>query len=530
MKDQTGAIHAQIPVDVATFLLNEKRADIFAIESRLKVSVVLIPNIHLVTPHYKITRLRHDEINPLEMLTPSYRLSETIEETTPAETRKENKPAAQVPVVRGITPAQPAPIIAEKAAEITSAVNASVKSGLIGRIFGWLQKFGEDKPAAATTAVEPVAPTTREHRPQQDSRNRNRSRNDRPPRNEVRTEAKSETTTERPARMERPPRPERAPRQERNAQEANIELNSDKQTKPEASKKPRPPRQPRPVIDNNVHEAAAAEIPLTNDNTAADGATAPQEPRSRRGRRGGRRERRPEHANNQTEATTAETANPLPSTAENEVSPAVVAPIIATETEAAVSAPVEIQNDAIAAAEPVVVAEPVIEVHGEVAEIRPIEPIAVPAETIAVPVAAVSPTSPSAAATQMEIFAPATADTSNNVTTAPASASNKPAIEQLLAELLAPSAEAANLQMVETQAASKEPLNVPAAAPKARAARAKPLVTETESTSLLQVETKAAPVVDVEIGTSKPRRERKALKQNTENSTEVQLTQVETKH
>ena len=37
MKENTAAVHAQVPVDVATFLLNEKRAEIHAIEARLKV-------------------------------------------------------------------------------------------------------------------------------------------------------------------------------------------------------------------------------------------------------------------------------------------------------------------------------------------------------------------------------------------------------------------------------------------------------------------------------------------------------------
>jgi len=52
MKENSAAIHAQVPVDVATFLLNEKRTDIHAIEARMKVNVVLIPNIHLETPNY----------------------------------------------------------------------------------------------------------------------------------------------------------------------------------------------------------------------------------------------------------------------------------------------------------------------------------------------------------------------------------------------------------------------------------------------------------------------------------------------
>src|SRR3546814_21172771 len=42
MKDNTAALHAQVPVDVATFLLTEKRNDIAQIESRLKINLVLI--------------------------------------------------------------------------------------------------------------------------------------------------------------------------------------------------------------------------------------------------------------------------------------------------------------------------------------------------------------------------------------------------------------------------------------------------------------------------------------------------------
>ncbi|HEU0203355.1 MAG TPA: Rne/Rng family ribonuclease, partial [Burkholderiaceae bacterium] len=61
MKENTAAIHAQVPVDVATFLLNEKRVDIAKLEARLRVSIVLIPNKFLETPHYKVERLRHDD-------------------------------------------------------------------------------------------------------------------------------------------------------------------------------------------------------------------------------------------------------------------------------------------------------------------------------------------------------------------------------------------------------------------------------------------------------------------------------------
>ena len=58
MKENTGAVIAQVPVDVATFLLNEKRADVLTIETRFKVNVLLVPNRHLETPNYKVERLR----------------------------------------------------------------------------------------------------------------------------------------------------------------------------------------------------------------------------------------------------------------------------------------------------------------------------------------------------------------------------------------------------------------------------------------------------------------------------------------
>jgi ribonuclease E len=75
MKDHSASIHVQVPVDVATFLLNEKRADIHLIESRLKVNVTLIPNPHMETPHYTVTRLRHEDINA-DHLQASYKMVE----------------------------------------------------------------------------------------------------------------------------------------------------------------------------------------------------------------------------------------------------------------------------------------------------------------------------------------------------------------------------------------------------------------------------------------------------------------------
>ena len=82
MKENTGAVHAQVPVDVASFLLNEKRAEIQKLEARIKVNIVLVPNSHLETPHYKIQRLKHDELNQMEHVPASYEMVEQPEEPT----------------------------------------------------------------------------------------------------------------------------------------------------------------------------------------------------------------------------------------------------------------------------------------------------------------------------------------------------------------------------------------------------------------------------------------------------------------
>src|SRR4051812_7520858 len=113
MKENTGAVHVQVPVDVASFLLNEKSAEIQKLESRLKVDIVLGPNQHLDTPHYKVQRLRHDELNEMEHVPSSYEMVERPEEPKAPGAEAEARPERQQPVVKGITPSQPAPVVSE---------------------------------------------------------------------------------------------------------------------------------------------------------------------------------------------------------------------------------------------------------------------------------------------------------------------------------------------------------------------------------------------------------------------------------
>src|SRR2546427_8321855 len=110
MKENTGAVHAQVPVDVASFLLNEKRGEIQKLEARLKVNIVMVPNPHLETPHYKVQRLRHDELNEMEHVPSSYEMVERPEEPKAPGAEEEVKRERQVAVVKSITPDQPAPM------------------------------------------------------------------------------------------------------------------------------------------------------------------------------------------------------------------------------------------------------------------------------------------------------------------------------------------------------------------------------------------------------------------------------------
>jgi len=120
MKEKTGIVTAQLPVDVATFLLNEKRASIAEIEERHKVDVVLIPNRTMETPHYDVQRVRTDDDAAED---PSYRLAkEEPPEPSPTWMQRESAPRSEQPAVQRVQPpAAPPPAAAEAPAKTPSA-------------------------------------------------------------------------------------------------------------------------------------------------------------------------------------------------------------------------------------------------------------------------------------------------------------------------------------------------------------------------------------------------------------------------
>jgi len=177
LKDNTAAVHVQVPVEVASFLLNEKRTEITKIELKQRVTVMLVPNKHLETPNYKLERLRHDDPR-LEHIRASYAMIDEPDEEVGITRRRDqaDKKTRQEPLIRGVLPDQPAPAAPVKAEEQAAPIAAPVAAATVApvpahvpaleaatpsplaRLVGWVKGlFGG---SAAPTATEAGASTT----------------------------------------------------------------------------------------------------------------------------------------------------------------------------------------------------------------------------------------------------------------------------------------------------------------------------------------------------------------------------------
>ncbi len=139
LKENTGRVVAQLPITVATYLLNEKRDNVAAIEERNGIHILIVPNASLETPHYRVERVRKsDAINENEARS-SYELAEDVSETyIPGE--EEQVKAVEPPAVRAVQPDVPAPPPVSKP--------KPMEPGLFKRLFVALFGSGEDKKPA----------------------------------------------------------------------------------------------------------------------------------------------------------------------------------------------------------------------------------------------------------------------------------------------------------------------------------------------------------------------------------------------
>ncbi|MFT6915462.1 MAG: ribonuclease E [Motiliproteus sp.] len=172
-KDRTSQIRANVPVNVATYLLNEKRTNLIAIEKRHGVDVIIVPNAHMDTPQYEVTRVRDDNTTT----DASYEMM-AIEELKKEELSSTAATAAPIPrpeaAVKGVTPNRPAPAPAPAAAARptpTAAQSASTE-GLSKRLFSAISAlFGASDPEP--TQQKPVVKTETSSRPARSSQSQN---------------------------------------------------------------------------------------------------------------------------------------------------------------------------------------------------------------------------------------------------------------------------------------------------------------------------------------------------------------------
>jgi ribonuclease E len=380
MKENTAAIHCQVPVEVTAFLLNEKRQEINKIESRFKVNVVLIPNKHLDTPHYKLERLRHDDAR-LDEPRASWKMAEEAARELESETgyskRTEEVKPKQEAAVKGITPEKPAPSapVRPQAATVAASSAAAAPARAGGGFIGWLKGLFGAQPAAPEPAP---APLEQQARPARETaargaerggeRNRGRrggatrepagvrsdgvaglrqaqqpaqrreeqqAREARGPREQREAREGREPREGREGRdrmQERADRAERAERSER-AEAAEATPRGERQERrerPERGERRKPLTEvanvtTRPETEAAIEASVAQGVPAPEQETVArDGE---ERRRRRRGRRGGRREREEEvvdvtHAADLAEAegaVAAVPAAPSPTTAATQV-------------------------------------------------------------------------------------------------------------------------------------------------------------------------------------------------------------------
>ena len=164
LKDSTASVLCQVPVDVASFLLNEKRSEISKIEMKQRINVLLVPNKMLETPNYKLERLKHDDPR-LDNIEASYKLADEMEDAPTVTRRSQEKHNRQEPLIKGVLPDSLAPVAVPKpvAAAVATApavaappVAAPVAAAPAEKgFFGWIKGlFGGAEAAPPAPVIE----------------------------------------------------------------------------------------------------------------------------------------------------------------------------------------------------------------------------------------------------------------------------------------------------------------------------------------------------------------------------------------
>ncbi len=280
MKDNTAAVLVQVPVEVASFLLNEKRTEITKIELQQRIHILLVPNKSLDTPNYKLERLKHDDPR-LDNLQASYTLAEENEDPTAVTRRSQEPTNKQEPVIKGVLPDVRAPSTeaqkpaSAKRADPKAKTKTETKTTESTGFFAWLKRiFGQ-----GTTSAPAEKPSNRR------DPKRGEGAKGEEPNGERRGDRRRGRGNGRGERAERGPRTERPAR--------------------DGSRGDNKPNERR----NDRSEAQQAPQPGADPATTADGSTGEQKARRPRRERSGRRRRSDENTPTTQHESGVETAD-----------------------------------------------------------------------------------------------------------------------------------------------------------------------------------------------------------------------------
>jgi ribonuclease E len=264
-KDRTARVVVQVPVEVATYIFNEKREWLRTLEDKSEIELLIVPNPHIQTPEYSISRVRDDETELAENKQASYLLPTAPTVAEPA-LAHELKPQPEPAAVATLLPATSAPQSIQAAAP---TLQAAPQPGLWARLKRF---FVGDAPPRAAGSREPATTPSAPRHEHSERGNRSDPRRDRG----------------RPDHR-RPPRRADGARREHESRDRNRDRDRDRKSRdrpPERTGEPAAaPRREEPAVSappNITAASAGAELP-------ADPIERSEPRRGRRGRRRGRR-------------------------------------------------------------------------------------------------------------------------------------------------------------------------------------------------------------------------------------------------
>ncbi|GAA5137088.1 ribonuclease E [Thalassotalea piscium] len=296
IKDNTQQVQAQVPVPVATYLLNEKRRSVFHVEKHHGVRVLIIPNPNMDTPQYEVLRVRQDE----SIAEASYHIpaiESAPEETVMPKFAKEAVKKDE-PILQGMSSPQK-PKAAQKAP--TKVEEVKKEASLFTSLTSWVkglfatEEVVEVKPTPKPTNTRPERSDNRQSRGRQNPRRNNRkndNRNDN--KNDTRNNTKEVDNKEQQSKPARKPTSERnqkpkeekvAERRQRRTSRKKVRRTDDSKTVNETTTSPAvnpatetKPTKPAKVVEAKQNVSVTEAVESIDDNKSQD----EQRPRNRR--------------------------------------------------------------------------------------------------------------------------------------------------------------------------------------------------------------------------------------------------------